>query len=230
MDKIYVTELDKPPLDEDTLAHYGVMGMKWGVRKNPEKAFAKAAKKSDKYAKKIYKTNKKYLKEAKKVSRFFGRKKAQDKVVRLNAKKDALTAKKEKWDKNIEKIFSKEYDRIRTKSKTDEEKDTRLSRLSKGYTDSSKPTTTKTKSWDNAKTVESKTQLKKDIASKIKKSYLNDDFDGYVSKKNPESFDRVVSKNEISDIQKQLKREGYTISSKDIKTEFEKEYNKKYKR
>lgn len=230
MDKIYVTELDKPPLDEDTLVHYGVLGMKWGVRKNPEKAFAKAAKKSDKYAKKIYKTNKKYLKEAKKVSRFLGRKKAQNKVVRLNAKRDALTAKKEKWDKNIEKVFSKEYNRIRTKSKTDEEKDTKLSRLSKGYADGSKPTTTKTKSWDNTKTVESKAQLKKDIASKIKKSYLNDNFDGYVSKKSPESFDRVVGKSEISDIQRQLKREGYTVSSKDIKTEFEKEYNKKYKR
>lgn len=111
-DKIFTSELNKPELNEETLAHYGVLGMKWGVRKNPEKAFAKAAKKSDKYAKKIYKTNKKYIKEAGKVSRLIGRKKAQQKVTRLNAKKDYLTAKKDKWDKKVSDTMKKEGMRI----------------------------------------------------------------------------------------------------------------------
>lgn len=227
MDKIYVTELDKPPLDEDTLAHYGVMGMKWGVRKNPEKTFAKAAKKSDKYAKKIYKTNKKYLKEAKRVSRFFGRKKTQKKVVRLNAKKDTLTAKKEKWDKNIEKIFSKEYDRIRTKSKTDEEKDNSLRRLEKGYSKGKIPATTKVKKYDTTSTAEKKSSLKKELKDQIKKIYLNDDFDGYVDSKNPGSFKDTVSRTEIKGVQKSFNNYK-KLPYKDVANAFEEAYNEKY--
>lgn len=32
-------------MDQNSLKHYGVLGMRWGVRKNPQKAFAKAQKK-----------------------------------------------------------------------------------------------------------------------------------------------------------------------------------------
>ena len=100
----------KPELDE-ALMHYGVLGMKWGIRRNPDRAVQKATKKSEKYSKKIAKTDKKYLKEAKKVSRFFGRKRALRKVVRLNSKKDYLTSKKNKWDNKSKEIIRNEKDR-----------------------------------------------------------------------------------------------------------------------
>lgn len=70
MDKIYVTELDKPPLDENTLAHYGVLGMKWGVRKDPEKAWGKAQNELAKRKKRASITaNKRIIRAGKKASR-----------------------------------------------------------------------------------------------------------------------------------------------------------------
>lgn len=43
-------------MDEEYLAHYGVLGMKWGVRKDPRKAYARATKKYNKLEKKANKS------------------------------------------------------------------------------------------------------------------------------------------------------------------------------
>lgn len=43
-------------MDEEYLAHYGVLGMKWGVRHNPQMAYTKATKKYNKLEKKANKS------------------------------------------------------------------------------------------------------------------------------------------------------------------------------
>ena len=49
------------------LYHYGVKGMKWGVRRNPSRAFAKASRKADRLKKRVHKAEKKQAKYAKKL-------------------------------------------------------------------------------------------------------------------------------------------------------------------
>lgn len=40
-------------MNNDELMHYGVKGMRWGVKHNPEKAFTKANAKYEKYQAKV---------------------------------------------------------------------------------------------------------------------------------------------------------------------------------
>ena len=58
---------------ENELYHYGVRGMKWGVQKNPSKAYAKSSKKADMLKKKAAsleeKSNKYHEKTVKRMAR-----------------------------------------------------------------------------------------------------------------------------------------------------------------
>lgn len=86
MSDFVVTRTSTP----DELYHYGVLGMKWGVRKNPAAAYSKATTKQTKLNTNVVKTRDKYLKAAKKANSGVSIKyqKKQAKANKLQAKAD----------------------------------------------------------------------------------------------------------------------------------------------
>lgn len=103
MEKIYISELGKPELNEDTLAHYGVLGMKWGVRKNPAKAYAKAMAKTDRLRKKASGKYARRLLSASKKSRKANIKSAKASKKYLKAINNPFTSKSKLTDLSLNK-------------------------------------------------------------------------------------------------------------------------------
>lgn len=98
------------------LMHYGVLGMKWGVRKNPSQAFSKASKKanrlSDKYNKysskaatadaKAHKSGKRYITE---IGRGITENRFK-KAVKFDRKADRTLKKLDRWTEQMKKTFA----------------------------------------------------------------------------------------------------------------------------
>lgn len=94
---------------ENELQHYGVVGMRWGRRKNVSRAFGKSSKKADRLTNKANKADRKVAKLTNKRSKYESLGDS-DKVNKISAKLEKATAKRnlkqEKADKWISSMSS----------------------------------------------------------------------------------------------------------------------------
>ena len=100
-------------MNEEELKHVGVVGMKWGVRKNPSRTYAKASKKLSKLDKKVQKKTSKVDKAIRSYNRsvygfgpFRNVEKATAKVGKAQYKQEKALRKADKWMKAMESSFA----------------------------------------------------------------------------------------------------------------------------
>ena len=96
---------------ENELRHYGVVGMRWGRRKNVSKAFGKASRKADNLTSKVNKADQKISKLTNKQSKYESRgdsekaSKTSAKLEKATAKRNSKQEKADKWISSMSDTF-----------------------------------------------------------------------------------------------------------------------------
>lgn len=94
-------------MEDNELKHFGVVGMKWGVRKNPSRAYGKASKKANKLNRKAAIAFNKTNKANKKTESNPSNQQYINKAAKKQSTYERKQAKADKWISSMEKTFRK---------------------------------------------------------------------------------------------------------------------------
>lgn len=96
---------------EEEIKHYGVVGMRWGRRKNVSRAFGKASKKADRLTAKANKADRKVSRLTSRQSKYESRgdsdkaNKTSTKLEKATAKRNLKQEKADKWISSMSDTF-----------------------------------------------------------------------------------------------------------------------------